>query len=497
MHMGNSNSAFDPLMPCKAKTVPRIRWYHFYFGLAAFDVIVILVSLQLHSRTFDGVAQLVGAANHLDEQSRWLQLAQQRILDVGVPGNDLFRGAAPPDYQLQRERFRQGTANMQATLDSAASVGLDAGLLRTRADDMHKTAESLFAAFEPLSAASLTETQRGDILERAGPLMAQMDNTQYETLRALGSLSARNAAERGGLLQTYEADLQGRVLYERYFIAAVVLILVGVLGLGRRLQQADRALEEQRRCVLEERRERLVAIGELCSSVAHGIRNPLAAIRSSAELSLELGRLDDQSRERLQDIVTEGRRLGDRVSGLLDMARVNASAFEVLDLSEVVLAAAGELRSELTRSGLVLDQALPDCPVLIQGDQRQLGQLVIELLSNAMEHSKPGDVIRLASGGPDSQGLATIVMEDQGPGVAPEVRPRVFDLFFTTKPNGTGIGLAAVKRIARLHGGDVELTGSSSGGAKFVVSLPVVEAGGNGDAGIAGQKPRRRQPAVH
>ena len=79
--------------------------------------------------------------------------------------------------------------------------------------------------------------------------------------------------------------------------------------------------------------------------------------------------------------------------------------------------------------------------------------------------------------------------------MTPEVRARVFDLFFTTKPNGTGIGLATVKRIARLHGGDVEVGSASSGGARFVVSLPVAEAGNNGRGVLAGMRTGRRPPA--
>jgi signal transduction histidine kinase len=473
----------------------RIRGYHFYFGLAAFDVIVILVSLQLHGRTLESVARLVTAAARLDEQSRWLQLAQQRILDLNAPGNDLFRTADREDYRQQRERYHQAVVNMLSTLDSATSLGLDAGLLRTKVDDLHRIADALLAAFEPMSTGSLTGAEQLALLSRAGPMMAEMDNAQYESLRALGFLSAQNAASRNGLIQAHEADLQDRVLYERYFIAAVIVIFVGVLVLARRVQQADRALEDQRRRIAEERRERLAAIGELCSSVAHGIRNPLAAIRSSAELSLELGQLDSQTRERLGDIVTEGRRLGDRVSGLLSMSRISADAFAIADLGEIATAAARELRPEFARLGLKLHETIPDRPVMTYGDQRQLGQVIIELLSNAAGYSRSGDTIRLTVAGPDPSGRLSVVVEDQGPGIPPEVRARIFDLFFTTKPSGTGIGLATVKRIARLHGGDVEACDAPSGGAKFVVSLPAVEPD-RGDNGKAeGRMMRRRRPS--
>jgi signal transduction histidine kinase len=100
--------------------------------------------------------------------------------------------------------------------------------------------------------------------------------------------------------------------------------------------------------------------------------------------------------------------------------------------------------------------------------------LVIELVSNAMEHSRPGQPIEVRCDRPVQNGTAEIIVEDVGEGVPVEARGRLFDLFFTTKPQGTGIGLATVRRIARLHGGDVALA-SSPRGAKFVVSLPTTD----------------------
>ncbi|MFQ5411243.1 MAG: PAS domain-containing sensor histidine kinase, partial [Phycisphaerae bacterium] len=312
----------------------------------------------------------------------------------------------------------------------------------------------------------------------AGPKMAEMDHQQHEALGALGLLVARNAQARSHLLDTYQKDLRKRLDYERYFIAAVILILVGVLAFGRKLQQAERALIQERRRVEEERRERLAAIGELCSSVAHGIRNPLAAIRSSAQLTLELGRTDDESQQRLRDIMQEGERLGERVNGLLSMARTNAEAFESVDFSGIVAMAVRELRPELDRLGLQVKQSIEDPSITVHGDRRQLEQIVIELLSNAMDHSQSGDQVRVSL--QRFGNMAVLVVEDQGPGVPGAVQDRIFDLFFTTRPEGTGIGLATVKRIARLHGGDVRLTTSSPVGGRFEVTLPIAQVGRNG-----------------
>ena len=472
----------------------RVRWYHFYFCLAAFDVIVILFSLHLHDRTLEGVSRLITSFMQLDEQSRWLQLAQQRFLELNAPGNELFRVSTAQAYQEQRQRFRQAGANIRATLDAARSLGLDVAPLNPRVEEIQRAAEKIFAAFEPATPGEglAGGERRSAVLTAASPAMAEMDAAQCESLRALGLLFAQNASERVRLLQRHEADLEDRVSYVRYFVAAVVVMLAGALAFGRRLHQADRALQEHRRRADAEHQERLAAIGELCSSVAHGIRNPLAAIRSSAQLSLELGRLDPQSRERIRDIVAEGERLGDRVNGLLDIARLDRDGFEPVDLRAIVAAAARELKPEMDKLGLKIEQVNAGDPVVLKGDARHLEQVVIELLSNAMHYSCRGDNIVIGCIEPDARGDARIIVQDQGPGVPVQARPRIFDLFFTTNPEGTGIGLATVKRVARLHGGDVVLESPDSGGARFVVSLPV----GGADGGGAGLGADSEHPAA-
>lgn len=451
----------------------RIRWYHYYFLLALFDVFVILLSLQLHGRTVASASELIHAATDLDEQSRWLQLAQQRILELNAPGNDLFR---MEDYRLQVARFEVARRNMDETLQQAGKLHIPVALPTREIGEMVASAETVFAEFASIQRADVTEDVRREAIGRAGKAMARMDQWQHESLSRLGLVLAKNAEVRDRLLQEHESDLQSRITYERYFIAAVILILVGILWFGRRLQEYDRALQEQRRRLAEERRERLAAIGELCSSVAHGIRNPLAAIRSSAQLTLELGRMDDASQARLRDILEEGERLGDRVSGLLGMARASAEGFEFVSLGELVAGAVAELRPELERRQIGIQVEIAPEEIRVHGDRHQLEQVVVELLSNSMDHAKAGDCIRVACRRPSANGTAAIEVADEGPGVPEEIRSRIFDLFFTTKPGGTGIGLATIKRYARLHGGDVTLAPSERG-ARFLVTLPVARPG--------------------
>ncbi|MFO0974148.1 MAG: ATP-binding protein [Phycisphaerae bacterium] len=457
----------------------RIRWYHFFFLLAAIDVVVIGFSLEWHRRTVVNVEWLSEASHDMDAVTRWLQRAQQGVLELGEPGNDLF---ASRDLTRERRRFAAARVRMEATVVAGRQLRLNVVTLDQFVTQMNDASRRVFDAYEQSIDSARSADERHVQLGQAGQAMASLDQAHLRALRCLGLLTARAGNERASLFQRLEAELGDRLIIERYFIAAVVVILLGLLYFGQRMRQAVAALEAERTRVEEGRRERLAAIGELCSSVAHGIRNPLAAIRSSAQLSLELDQLRPDARSRLQDILDETRRLGDRVTGLLNLARVNAGAFSPLSLNDVAGTAVRQVRPEIDRLGLRLELDLPPQDVPLRGDRRQLEQVVIELLSNAMEHSARGGTIAVRCLPPNGDGNARLCVEDDGPGIPPEIRERVFDLFFSTKPTGTGIGLATVKRIARLHEGDVAVDFPVHGGTRFTVKLPAQPAALNGDA---------------
>lgn len=460
----------------------RIRSRNLYFLLALFDVFVIMFSLYLHSRTIEDASEVAEAASSLDDQLRWLQLAQQRVVELNGPGNDLFRAESPDDYARLVRRFENAKVNSVSLFRDAADRASGISGLQPVVDAMIEAAEGLFEDFRPMSAHAITQSDRLEILRTAGPKMAEMDERQHEALWKLGSLVTQHSERKNLLLEEHESRLHSTAIYQRSFVAAVIAILVGVLIFGRRLQESDRALEEQRRLLEEERRERLAAIGEMCSSVAHGIRNPLAAICSSVEMSLETPGLDAKTTRRLQETLKEGERLSDRVHGLLDVARMNGSVRERMSLSEVVQQGVRELGPEIQNRGVSLTLDVTNHPLFIVGDPKSLELAVIELLSNAMEHTPSGGTIHVECRIHTASGDAMFAVEDSGPGVPPAVRDRVFDLFFSTKPRGTGIGLASVKRIAQVHGGDVELQTGDAGGARFVVTLPTDVSKGAGSA---------------
>lgn len=468
----------------------RIRWYHVFFLLSVVDAGAVVVCLEWHRQTLSSVDRLIERSARLDEQSRSLRRLEQGILELGEPGNDLFESN---QLQVERGRFETAKGRIARAIGEAGRTGMDATGLAAAIASIEQSTEQVFEFYREYQAAGNDAGERHTLLQSAARSMAQLDQHHVQAMRTLGLLTARCGAERDELLHRHEDELQNRVAIERYGIACVVVILVGLLYFGQRMRQTTLSLEAERRRTEEERRERLAAIGELCSSVAHGIRNPLAAIRSSAQLSLEHSSLDANGRERLTDILDEAQRLGDRVTGLLNMAKINSAAFSQLNLEEITRSAVRELQPEMNRLGLKVKLELPREQIELLGDRRQLEQAVIELLSNAMEHSPKGGTVGVRCEPPNGDGRARISVEDSGPGVPVDVRPRVFDLFFTTKPAGTGIGLATVKRIARLHEGDVAFECPPGGGARFVVSLPAKQGTSETSSLESGSTPPNRE----
>src|SRR5262249_34549558 len=153
------------------------------------------------------------------------------------------------------------------------------------------------------------------------------------------------------------------------------------------------------------------------------------------------------------------------VEGLLDLSRPTKIHREEVDLFALSSEVADRLveAGEIERSRLLLQGA----PLLLPGDEQRLRQVVLNLLRNAIEAAGPEGFITLRVAGSSEQ--ATLEVQDEGPGIDPETRARLFEPFYTTKPKGTGLGLAVSRVWVEAHGGQIEVIDPPRGGACFRV----------------------------
>ena len=225
--------------------------------------------------------------------------------------------------------------------------------------------------------------------------------------------------------------------------------------------------------------ERLAAIGEVVAAVAHGIRNPLANIRASAQVAaLDCNHCGSTTAPKsVANIISEVDRLEGRLKELLQFVRPAERQSQSLDLNTVLREALRTVEARLARARIRVEERLAPALPVITGDRLLLEQVFVNLLGNAIEAvGGGGGVITIVSGPmPRSEGSAEVFAEvrDNGPGIAPEERPRIFTLFYTTKAQGTGLGLTIAKKFVEAHGGTIELSSQLHEGATFRVTLPI------------------------
>lgn len=218
--------------------------------------------------------------------------------------------------------------------------------------------------------------------------------------------------------------------------------------------------------------ERLTALGEATIAVAHGLRNPLACIRALAQEAGEGVDPDDPLGRSLEDIVQQVDRLEDRLRAVVASAGPAEAGRRrepqaVAPLVARAIAAVGR-RVEETGARVDVDVAEDVSPILV--DRPRIEQAVQEIVANSLEASARR--VRVSARGGVPAGFIDLRVEDDGRGLSPEVAARAFELFFTTKPEGSGVGLTAVRRIAREHGGAVSIASRPGGGAVVTLRLP-------------------------
>lgn len=253
-----------------------------------------------------------------------------------------------------------------------------------------------------------------------------------------------------------------------------------VLGLNRHLeekvQQRTTELEEKSLQLIQAqeellRNEKLAAIGSLAAGVAHEINNPTAIIRGNVELlQMELNN-GAPGREEADEIMKQTERVSLITRNLLSFAREQMIHPEQVQLNTLLEEILSQLSHQATMSGVLVEKNL--CPTLpeVEGDRERLRQVFTNILLNAVQAMAGRGTLSLSSHFDERD--VQITIEDTGPGISDDIRGKIFNPFFTTKSNGTGLGLSVSYGILQAHGGSIEVSPAKGQGAIFRVHLPL------------------------
>ncbi|HUF30348.1 MAG TPA: ATP-binding protein, partial [Gemmatimonadaceae bacterium] len=260
-----------------------------------------------------------------------------------------------------------------------------------------------------------------------------------------------------------------------FYAAVMVTPIQDEDGQPLGLVAATRDLSDERRVAEQLRQsERMVALGELVAGVAHELNNPLMGISAFAQILAEESLTSDQS-ESVQYIKREVDRAMMVVRDLLAFARKSEPGVAAIDINDIV-GQTLRLRAYGLRTSNV-DVRLALAPTLrcVQGDERQLQQVLLNLIVNAEQAMASTSTRRLTITTADRGDRVCIDVRDSGSGMSADIRQRIFEPFFTTKPEGTGtgLGLSVSYGIVQSHGGSLSVESSPGAGTTFRISLPV------------------------
>ena len=215
------------------------------------------------------------------------------------------------------------------------------------------------------------------------------------------------------------------------------------------------------------RSDRLAAVGQMASGMAHEIRNPLASISGSVQLLMEEGKFADEETHLMKIILREADRLSRLLTDFLVFARPAPPNNSQVDVAAMLDDLAEMVAADTRFSQVRIQKAYPrTCLMLVDG--QQLRQALWNLVINAAEAISGAGKICLGI----DQPTATIFVEDSGSGIPEDIRGKIFDPFFTTKDKGSGLGLATVYTIVEQHGGCVDIRDVKDGGTRLIIHLP-------------------------
>jgi signal transduction histidine kinase len=416
------------------------------FGLTGFLVVLIAILGLAFIRIRRAARRINQSADPEQSESAFMAVAMQEAMN----------------HLRNKEQAQQARADASERLSEDIVSGLTSGLIVVTADGRVRIVNPAARRFLnlPLAEPGPTTTY-ATLLSGIAPLAAVVE----ETLRSrqpimrrvldLKALGIPSTAEHLGVTASPIVHPDGR--------------FQGLICLFSDLTSVVH-LEEQLRL-----RESLAQVGEMTAGIAHEFRNSLATIHGYAHL-IDLEPLSARDRTCVEGIRQEASALAEVLTNFLHFARPVDVALEIVDLRGILERAMDEIRADVASRGGTLTLTGPG--ITVEGDEVLLRQAFGNLCRNAMEacatrEVAPAIAIELRVDREHRQALVAVT--DNGPGVEPTARERMFQPFFTTKAKGTGLGLALVQKIIVIHNGRIAPVHPDRGGLRMEIRLPLAE----------------------
>ncbi len=320
----------------------------------------------------------------------------------------------------------------------------------------------------------------GDAVVGEAPTIRVDMKERDRYVAAVPIVAANGTTRRGAVEVGIDEDQLGREiddLRRSLLIKIVAGAAVSILLLLVAFSYVVRLIRKTRRLEAEaQMADRLAYVGTLASGLAHEIRNPLNAMNMNLQMLEEevaAGNLaaDPETVGLLGSTKGEVKRLENLVNDFLAYARPTPPRLELRDLNLTVEEVVRFLRAELQRLGIQLETRLDGALPPVEIDEGQIRQAILNILVNARQVLGPGGRIEISTGlGPG--GEVAVRIADNGPGIPDELRQKIFDVFYSTRGGGTGLGLPIAQRILESHGGWIDLETEVGRGTTFTLHVP-------------------------
>jgi len=273
-----------------------------------------------------------------------------------------------------------------------------------------------------------------------------------------------------GILRLYFTEMRHFSEIELDWIIAIAEQCSCALGKARLIDTYEFKYHE-----LATQTEKLTALGRMAAGIAHEINNPLAGVLLYSSNMIKKVPKGEALEEGLQVIIDETIRCRKIIQELLEFSRGSDPAKAPTDINETVLKALNILENEFLLKRIEVDKNLASDLPNVMADGSQMEQVFVNLLINAVQAVPNGGTVQVKSILSEQESCVNIEVTDNGPGISRKEQSKIFEPFFSTKPNGTGLGLSVSYGIVRNHQGNISVQSRPGKGTRFVVKIPITQ----------------------